>query len=163
MRGAFRRPTGCGVLDEPKSLPVLLRLFNFLFSSSSLHAFNLFLQFPSSTFRIVFGCLGSLFPPSISSPSACAFRRANHLRGFFWIFFLFFCLLFFCYFFDLLFYAFLVLLTSPGDPKIKANLIKIYFGRGLLNDFHSCANFWQNFIGFSHFLLLMDAHFSCIS
>ena len=108
----------CGVLDEPKILPVLLRLFNLLSSSSSLHAFNFFLQFLSSIFCIVFGCLGRLFLPSISSPSACAFRRAHHLRAFF-LFFLCFLPSIFLLFFRLVFFAIF------DDPKNQATIGKI--------------------------------------
>ena len=140
MRGAFRRPRVRRARPPPRFCQ-----FFFVSSTSCLHlqafpSFNFLLQFLSSFFCIVFGCLGSLLFPSIILPTACAFRRANQTRPFF-LFFVFFCLLFFCCFFDLLFYQFLVLLGSPGDPQIKPNLVKICFGRGFLDYFHFCANF----------------------
>ena len=69
MRGAFRRPSVRRAgRAQRRNLPVLLRLFKLLSSSSSLHAFNFLLQSLSSIFCIVFGCLGRLFLPSIILP-----------------------------------------------------------------------------------------------
>ena len=53
---------------QRRNLPVLLRLFKLLSSSSSLNAFNFLLQSLSSIFCIDFGCLGRLFLPSIILP-----------------------------------------------------------------------------------------------
>ena len=142
MRVAFRRPSVRRAgRAQRRNLPVLLPLFNLLSSSSSLHAFNFLLQFLSSIFCIVFGSLGRLFLPSIILPIGLRIPLFQSPPTLFSRFFVFFCLLFFCYFFGLLFYQFLVLLSSPGDPKIKPKLVKTCFGRRFLGDFHCCANF----------------------
>ena len=147
----------CGVLDHPQgsvsSTSCLhLQAFHSLqsFASNSVFIFlhRFWLSWKSS-FPLHYPPHGLRIPPCKSSPTL------------FSDFFVFFCLLFFCCFFDLLFSQFLVLLGSPGDAIIKPNLIKICFGRGFLDDFHFCANFWQIFIDFSLFLPPIEAHFSC--
>ena len=127
----------CGVLDHPQGsvsstscLP--LQAFPSLQFFASISVFNFLHRFWlswKSSFPLLSPPHGLRFPPGQSDPTL------------FSCFFVFFCLLFFCCFFGLLFYEFLVVLDSPGDPKIKPNLVKICFGRGFLNDFHFCANF----------------------
>ena len=142
MRGAFRRPSVRRArFAQRRNLPVLLRIFKLLSSSSSLHAFNFLLQFLSSIFCIDFGCLGRLFLPSIILPIGLRIPPDRSSPTLFSGFFEFFCLPFFSYLGGLLFYQFLVLLSSPGDPKIKPKLVKSCFGRGFLYDFHFCVNF----------------------
>ena len=69
MRGAIRRPSVRRARRaQRRNLPLLLRIFKLLSSSSSLHPFNFLLQFLSSIFCIVFGSLGRLFLPSIILP-----------------------------------------------------------------------------------------------
>ena len=127
----------CGVLDHPQgsvSSTSCLHLQAFpslqLFASISvinvLHRFWLSWK---SSFPLHYPPHGLRIPP---------YKSALTL---FSVFFVIFCLLFFCCFFGLLFYAFLVLLSSPGDPKIDPKLVKFCFGRGFLDDFHCCANF----------------------
>ena len=88
---------------QRRNLPVLLRIFKLLSSSSSLHAFNLLLQSLSSIFCIVFGSLGRLFLPSIILPIGLRIPPSPSPPTLFLCFFVFFCLLFFCYIFGLLF------------------------------------------------------------
>ena len=142
MRGAIRRPSVRRArYAQRRNLPVLLRIFKLLSSSSSLHAFNFLLQFLSSIFCIVFGSLGRLLLPSIILPIGLRIPLFQSPPTIFFRFSVFFCLLFFCYFVGLFFLLFLVILSLPGDPKIKPKLVKICFGRGFLNEFHFCVKF----------------------
>ena len=137
-----RRPSVRGAgRAQRRNLPVLLRLFKFSSSSSSLHAFNFLLQSLSSIFCIDFGCLGRLFLPSIILPIGLRIPPGPSDQSLFSVFFVFFCLLFFCYFFGLFFLPFLVILRPSGDPKIKPKLAKICFGRGFLDEFDFCVKF----------------------
>ena len=127
----------CGVLDHPQGsvsstscLP--LQAFPSLqfFASISVFIFlHCFWLSWKSSFPLLYPPHGLRIPPGPSAPTL------------FSVFFVFFRLLSFCCFFGLLYYQFLVLLGSPGDPKIKPNLVKICFGRGFLDDFHFCAHF----------------------
>ena len=136
MRGAFRRPSVRRARSSPR-----FSLFNILSSSSSLpfpsiFCFNFWLQFFASFLAV----LEVFFSPPLCSPRLAHSAGPSSLNDFF-LFFCVFCLLFFCCFFGLFFYEFLVLLGSPGNPKIKPNVVKICFGRGFWGDFHFCANF----------------------
>ena len=136
MRGAFRRPSVRRARSSPR-----FSLFNILSSSSSLpfpsnFCFSFCLQFFASCLAV----LEVFFSPPISSPRLAHSAGPTSLDSFLWFFCVFLPSIF-CCFFDLLFYQFLVLWGSPGDPKIKPNLVKICFGRGFLDDFHFCANF----------------------
>ena len=124
----------CGVLDHPQgsvsSTSCLhLQAFHSLQFFASISGFNFLHRFClawKSSFPLHYPPHGLRIPPCKSSLT---------------VFFVFCCLLFFCCFFGLFFYQFLMLLGSPGDPKIKPKLVKICFGRGFLDDFHFCANF----------------------
>ena len=122
---------------QRRNLPVLLRIFKLLSSSSSLHAFNFLLQFLPSTFCVGFGYLGRLVLPSISSLSAWFICQVNPIRDFFLLFCIF-LLSIFLLFFRLAFFAIFGKLKLPGDPKIKRKLLKTCFGRGFLDEFHFC-------------------------
>ena len=134
MRGAFRRPSMRRARRaQRRNLPVLLRFFKLLSSSSSLHAFNFLLQFLSSIFCIDFGCLGRLFLPSIILPIGLRIppdRSSPTLfSGFFEfllpsIFLLFFRLVFFVIFGD-----FEAAWGPQNQAKIGKNLFrKRFFG-----------------------------------
>ena len=118
MRVAFRRPSvrRAGRAQELASSSSSLQLLVFIFKPSCLQSF------PSITVFNFLHCfwlswksfsplhilpIGLRIPPGKSPPSF--FLRCS----------VFFCLLFFCYFFGLFFLPFLVILSSPGDPKIK--------------------------------------------
>ena len=65
----------------------------------------------------------------------------------------------FLLFFRLAFLSIFGAFEVAWGAKIKPKLVKICFGRGFWGDFHFCANFWQIFIDFLHFLPPMDTHF----
>ena len=121
-----------------RNLPVLLRFFNFFSSSSSLHAFKLFLQFLCSTFCIVFGSLGRFSPLHIL-PIGLIHPPGQSPRLFFKDFLRFFAFYFFAIFPACFFKLFLVILSPHGDPNIKSKLVKIFVGRRFLDDFHFCV------------------------
>ena len=136
MRGALRRP-----LVRRARPPPRFCLFNILSSSSSLPFPSIFcFNFCDQFFASFLAVLGVFFSPPLSSPRL-AHSAVQIGSDPFFCFFCVFLPSIFLLFFGLLFYPFLVVLSSPGDPKIKPILIKNCFERGFLDDFYSCANF----------------------